>query len=198
MRQAGSSAGTASGVGYLLNNQANNGSWNNSVFQTALAVESLYTGQVSADLAISSSDIAFNPISVETVPIDVTISATVRNLGSQSVSQAKVSFYSGDPSLGNLISQSTVDIAGNASSLVETTITVTDLQPSSYYVVVDEANLVAEASEWNNAAVKTLASGPPPALGFGPFLLFGARISRSRKCTAESFISLAGANYCVL
>ena len=47
-------------VNYLLNCQSNTGSWGNSVFQTAMAVQALYHATVQTDLQIEDSDLGID------------------------------------------------------------------------------------------------------------------------------------------
>lgn len=161
-------AAANSAVNHLLNRQADSGSWNGSVFQTAQAIEALYAGQLAADLVVEAADISFTPVQVAVVPATVAVTVTVRNLGRNAVSQVKVTLYEGDPALGNLIGEQSVDVAGNSSALASFNANVNDTGLHDYYVMVDAENRIAEANEWNNVAVKTLVVNmPPPTVGFG-------------------------------
>lgn len=167
--KATGASGTAAdrAVAYLLSSQADNGSWSGSAFQTGLAVAALHAGQVAADLAVETANIIITPASLTVVPSNVTLTATVRNLGSHPVAQAKVSLYEDDPASGRLIGEQLVGVPGNGCTPVNFTVMVNEAGLHNYYVTVDDDNRVAEANEWNNSAVKTLAASiPPPTVGF--------------------------------
>ncbi|MCM2265204.1 MAG: SBBP repeat-containing protein [Desulfuromonadales bacterium] len=168
LKATGASAAAVNGaVNYLLGRQADTGSWNDSVFQTAQAIEALYAGQVAADLAVETADISFNPVTAAAVPSTVAVSVTVRNLGSNAVSQVRVALFAGDPALGVLVGEQLVNVAGNGSALASFSVMVNETGLHDYYATVDGDNRIAEANEWNNSAFKTLTANlPPPTVGF--------------------------------
>lgn len=162
-----SPAAADAAVNRLLTWQADTGSWNGSVFQTAGAVAALHAGQVAADLTVETADITCMPAQVITVPADVTVSVNLHNLGADAVSQAQVSLYAGEPAPSRLLGTQWIDIAGHGASRVNFETTIGESGLWQFHVVLDGNNLVAEASEWNNEASKSLTVNlPPPAVGF--------------------------------
>ncbi len=155
------------GINYLLAAQGKNGSWNASAFQTALAVEALWKGQVAVDLAVDATDVSFTPANVTEYPGQVQVNATVRNLGSTSVSQAIVGLYRDFVSPENLVSQKTVSFSGGGSAAVAFTADILEPFDQVFVVAIDPSNLVPEISTQNNIATKTLpVDFSAPAVGF--------------------------------
>ncbi len=168
LRDTGASTvATDNAVSYLLANQSDDGSWQNSSFLTALAVEALWKGQEAPDLEILNSDITFTPATVTSTPADIAVTANVRNLGRTAVSQVKVSLYEGDPTLGVLLGEQLVDIAGNGATLVQFATNVAQDGIASFSIVVDENDLFVEGNEWNNSATAIMVVNlPSPVVGF--------------------------------
>ena len=158
---------TDSAITYLLTTQDDSGSWNDSAFQTAMAVEALYAGQVAADLALETSDITFNPPVLDTVPADVTITVNVHNRGRNDANSVAVALYEGDPSLGVLLDEKVIDLSGHSTKVVSLATTITAFGLLPYFVVLDHDDQIAESDERNNMAYKTLAVNlPPPTIDF--------------------------------
>lgn len=154
-------------VDWLLSRQGVDGSWNGSVFQTAGAVEALYAGQVAADLTVTAADITCTPTLIASIPADVTVGVTLRNLGSEPATQVDVSLYDGDPLQGRLLATQFMDVAGQGSATAVFTTTIEAFGLHRLHVVLDGADRLAEANEWNNTAFKTVAVNlPPPVVGF--------------------------------
>jgi hypothetical protein len=121
------------------------------------------------DLQISSNDILFDPGSVIIEGSNVTIHATIHNVGELDVFGVKVSFYNGDPFAGgNLIGSNftipSLSIGDNIS------MNLTWLPPVSgsydIYVAVDfpTPGMIIEIDETNNIAYRSLevfAPRPP-------------------------------------
>lgn len=168
LRALGAAAQAADeALAYLLVKQTATGSWDESVFKTALAIRAAWQGQAVPDLAVSATDISFTPSSLSAVPADVQISANVRNQGSIAVPQATVALYYGDPSLGNLIGQQAVGFSAHSVTTVTFTTTVASEGLHEYFIVVDPENAVREGSELNNTAKRTIAVNiPQPTVGF--------------------------------
>lgn len=187
LKATGVSASVASGaVDYLLSRQADTGSWNGSVFQTAQAVEALYAAQVAADLVVETADISFNPVTPAVVPSPVAVTVTVHNLGSSAASQVKVALFEGDPVSGKPVGEQFVNVAGNAGAVASFSLTVNEAGLHSYCALVDGDNRIAEANEWNNSAVKTLAVNlPPPSVGFALVNSAGSEAQASAPLTVS-------------
>ncbi len=108
------------------------------------------------DLGITATDIAFstpNPAPGH----QVTITATVHNLGDLAVAGGQVAFYEGDPHAGGVQIGSTQSLTSPFRAATTDTVTVTWDVPitataHTVYVVVDPTNTVSEADEANNQA----------------------------------------------
>jgi subtilase family serine protease len=111
------------------------------------------------DFSITAEEIVFTPS--QSLPGDnVTITATIHNLGSQTETTS-VSFYEGNPSFGGTkIQDSTVTVPGNGTSNVNINYTVGN-KPTIIFVLLDEADTVYEKNEENNIAFKKLIIGLP-------------------------------------
>ncbi|HAK59550.1 MAG TPA: hypothetical protein DCO77_04095, partial [Nitrospiraceae bacterium] len=156
LRELGASTEiTSRGAQYILDQQSENGSWYDSVYQTALAVSALLKATVEPDLSITSPDISFIPTTVTRLPVTITVTADVHNLG-RTAATAKVFLYDGDPALGNRIGEQEAAFLGERATTVTFQAVVADGNTHYYYVVVDPDNSVKETSETNNQAVKVL------------------------------------------
>lgn len=149
-------AKTDNAVNYILGCQSKNGSWYDSPDQTALAVSSVFNAMRVPDLAITTSDIAFQPGSITVLPAQIAINAIVKNTGYTDVVQTTVVLYKGSISPGTQIGQQVVSVPGRSSVTVSFDDTVTQGQPQYYYVVIDPQNQVTESCETDNKALKIL------------------------------------------
>jgi flagellar hook assembly protein FlgD/Tol biopolymer transport system component len=147
---------TSKALGYIQGQQAADGSWNGSVYQTALAVEVVYQATIDPDLSIRNDDIAIVPGTVTTLPTNAVISATIWNLGMTAVPQAKVALYDGDLSAGNKLGEQTLSFLGQQAVAVTFSIVVNDGNEHLYTIVADPDNQVKDSNRLNNKAVKLL------------------------------------------
>ena len=147
---------TNNGLDYLLGQQSENGSWNNRSYDTALAVDAVWKATVDPDLSVSADDIIFIPSSVNALPSNIVINATLSNLGRTDVPQATVALYDGPVSDGNKISEQIVAFPGLSSVNVTFSVFVIDGNEHQFSVSLDPEDLVKEANEANNTAVKIL------------------------------------------
>ena len=148
---------TNKALDYLKSQQDQNGSWNQSAYQTALAVAAILKGTVDPDLVVKTSDISFIPERISSLPSNIVISANISNLGRTAVQQAKVALYEGDPALGNKLSEQTLAFPGNSATFVTFQLEVADGTERRLYMVVDQENLIKESNESNNSAFKILS-----------------------------------------
>ena len=158
------SAGMASeaanhAMAYLLNHQAASGSWHESAYQTALAVEAILKTTIDPDLWVGPADVSFQPATVTTVPSEVTVSAVIHNSGRTDVTAARVVLYENALSDENRLLESTIAVPGKSSATVTFATTIRDGNHHRYYVVVDPENEVSESFETNNTVIKTLYPG---------------------------------------
>ena len=164
---AASTVITNNGLGYLKSKQTGTGSWNESAYQTALAVHALWKGEVDPDLSIVSSDITFIPATITSIPATIAINANIWNLGKTGVSQATVALFDGNPALGNKLSEQVMAFPGQSATTVAFSTVVNDETSHTYSVIVDPAGQVNETDELNNTASKTLpVDVAPPTVGF--------------------------------
>jgi large repetitive protein len=144
------------GLGYLTGLQGENGSWNDSPYQTALAIRTIWQGSLDADLAIKAEEISFLPEKVTSLPANVVLKAVLWNQGRTDVPKAKVVLYQGSVSAANKIAEQMLAFPGQSSVTVSFALTVNDGNEHAYFVVVDPENLVPESDKTNNSAEKVL------------------------------------------
>jgi len=144
-------------VTYLLNQQSNDGSWNASAYQTALAVSTVYKSTIDPDLSIKPENITIIPSTIKTLPANIVINADIWNLG-QTAAQAKVVLYDGDPSQGKKLGEQTLVFAGQSSTTVTFSTTVKDGSEYQFVIVIDPENSVKESNKLNNSAVRVLST----------------------------------------
>lgn len=95
------SAVTDAGIAYLHANQSINGSWNESIYQTSLALNVLWRITTDPDLTIAPADLVISPSTLTAIPADVSVGAIIRNLGKTGVSNVSVALYDDEPVPGN-------------------------------------------------------------------------------------------------
>ena len=143
-------------VQYILSSQSEDGSWNESAYQTALAVEAVWKATVDPDLSIKNTDITFIPASITTLPSNIVINAVIGNTGRTGVAAAKVALYEGAVAEANKIGEQTLAFPGQSSVNVTFNATARDGDEHRFYIVVDPENLIEEANESNNTTLKIL------------------------------------------
>ncbi len=153
-------------VTYLLEAQAESGGWQESVFQTALAIKALYAGQVQTDLLVNGEEITLAPDPVVALPADISVRARVRNQGETALTAVKVALYAGTAP-NQLLQEQLVNLPGNESVVVEFPVRIKEPGDVAFGVGVDTDQIIDEASEYNNFASFTFYAGPPrPTVGF--------------------------------
>ncbi len=148
---------TGNAISYLQSRQSDNGSWNNSTFETALAVNAIYKGTIDPDLSIKPEDISFIPATISRLPANVVISANIWNQGRAAVPQARIALYEGDPASGNKIGEQVLSFAGQAPKTVSFSVPVNNNNGQFFTIVADPDNLVKESNKLNNKASKPVA-----------------------------------------
>lgn len=144
------------GVGYLNGLQTGEGSWQESPYQTALAVRAVWQANVDPDLAVATHDITFIPAEITVLPTQAVVNVSVRNLGQTDVAQAKVAIYDGAVAPDKKVGEQTLAFPGSSSVTVTFSVPVNDGNGHTFYVVVDPDNAVKEASKVNNQAANAL------------------------------------------
>ena len=144
------------GTDYLLGQQSENGSWDNRSYDTALAIDAVWKATVDPDLSVTADDITFVPSSLNALPSNIVINATLQNLGRTNIPQANVALYDGPVSDGNKISEQIVAFPGLSSVSVTFSVFVRDGNEHQFSVSLDPENLINEPNESNNTAIKIL------------------------------------------
>lgn len=139
---------------YIGDAQTLDGSWNESVYETALAVNALWTAEKEPDLQVTSAGIQITPETFATLPTQIEITASITNKGLPNLPEVKVALYEGAMAPGNLLAEQIVSVNGKSASLVRFPLTVTNGNAHHYLVVVDPADLIGESSEVNNRAMR--------------------------------------------
>lgn len=147
---------TDKALAYILAHQSENGSWYESPYQTALAVNAVWKATVDPDLAIKNSDITFTPSTVTSLPATVTVTATIANTGRTDVPQATIVLYEGTPAQSSKAGEQTVAVAGQSTAVVTFPVTIRDGNEHWFFIALDPDNLVKESNEANNAALNII------------------------------------------
>lgn len=158
LQQAGADKGVVSrGIGYLNGQQDDNGSWQESPYQTALAVRAIWQATVDPDLSITPTDISIIPEKVTSLPTTAVIGAVIWNFGRTDVPLAKVAIYDGEIAPEKKVGEQTVALPGQSPVTVTFSVSVPDGATHYYYVVADPDNLIKETNKENNSAARALA-----------------------------------------
>jgi subtilase family serine protease/Mg-chelatase subunit ChlD len=164
----------------LADRRQSNGSWDNDVFTTALALEALNAASppelgAMADLAVFADYIRFDPAAPQNGQA-VNITAKIVNKGTSSATNFEIAFYNADPCAGGKLIGSYQFNEPNllpAGSAIDVNVVYYDT--ASLYdeqliiVVVDPNNDIAEPYEYNNYAAKILSFGGKPDLTIEDF-----------------------------
>ncbi|MFZ5863148.1 MAG: CARDB domain-containing protein [Nitrospirota bacterium] len=149
---------------YLRGTQLADGSWNESVYQTALAIRALKTAEL-PNASVSASQIVMMPAS----PVEgqaVALRVHVANDGVQEFRDVVVRIFDGDPAAGGALIGSDVTIPllpPLAQVPVEVVWDTTGLAGEHrIVVVVDPDNAIVEYNEADNRAEKTIVVRTPP------------------------------------
>ena len=157
LQEAGADRGiTNNGVNYLLSKQSETGSWQESPYQTALAVRAVWQANIDADLSVKADDISFIPAKVTALPTNAVVNAVIWNLGHTDVQQAKVTLYDGGVAPEKMVAEQLLSFPGLSSVTVTFSVPVNDGNEHAFNVVVDPDNLVKESNKNNNSAAKAL------------------------------------------
>ncbi len=121
------------------------------------------------DLAVAAADIAFSnssPLPGETIQV----TAAVRNQGTQVSGDFKLLFTRGDPFAGGAILIGEATVAGlDTNTSAQATVSFTVPRGShEVFVFVDSDQVIAESSEGNNLASKSIQTAPLPDLRIIP------------------------------
>ena len=148
---------------YLVTAQQENGSWENMVYETSLALKTIYVSQT--DLFIDKPDITLDPVSPHEGN-NLSIKVMVHNSGVKA-ENVSVGFYEGDPANGGVIINSKQISVINKGGQQEVSLsyhTVSKIGEHNIYVTVDPYNSIPEIREDNNQSEITFkieGSEPP-------------------------------------
>lgn len=151
---------THAAVDFLQRHQNRDGSWNQSTYQTGLAVNAIWKATRLPDPGIDTQGISFTPQRFNRLPSDIRIEAVVYNSGYADVSDITVSLYINRMHPDDKIGEQTVSIPGNSSITTSFEARIDDAGSHPFIVVIDESDLVKESCESNNHAVKTCYPDP--------------------------------------
>lgn len=155
MRQLGiTSQAAENALSYLLDRQAQDGSWQASAYQTALAVNSIWIATREPDLSVTTMEMVPTPDKITSLPSGLSLAVTVRNSGMTDVAEARVVLYEGAISDSGRIGEQVLSVAGKSAQTVVFNTEITDGSSHHYFVVVDPDNLIKESSEQNNSALR--------------------------------------------
>jgi subtilase family serine protease len=147
---------TNNGINYILNLQSENGSWYDSPYQTALAIDAVWKATIDPDLSVKTEDITFIPSVITSLPTNLVMNVNIWNLGSTEVPQAKVVLYEGAIAEANKIGEQILAFPGQSSVTATFFVTIPDGNEHRFYVSVDPDNLVKESNETNNTALNII------------------------------------------
>lgn len=122
------------------------------------ASKTLTVSESDIDLAVEKSSISFSPASPKEGD-QITINAAISNLGEGSANNVKVAFYLNDPqSGGTIIGSSNIPaISGRGAADISIPWHSTGYAGrNDIYVIVDQQNLICDASRLNNQNYQTL------------------------------------------
>ncbi len=152
-------------VDFLQRGQLADGSWNESVYETALAIRALQIGNL-PNVALVASSLAFAPAD----PVEgeiVTLTALLANTGAIDLTNVTVRFYDGHPSSGGLPIGEEVIVASlpaQARVPIAAIWNTTDLAGTHQIVALADASLnLNESNEADNLLTGPLTVRPPPA-----------------------------------
>lgn len=112
------------------------------------------------DLAVVATDISVSPAQPDTLPSNLSLSASVRNTGTTDASNVVVQIWDGNPGQGQLVGEDTLNILGRSSVVVNHTYALTSPGTTTFHVVLDPANQLLEEDESNNTATASISTLP--------------------------------------
>lgn len=147
-------------INYLFDQQLENDSWYNSVYQTALAIQALYAMHQNADLAVFTGDISVTPQAISEFPCQMTMDVTVANRGLADATYASIALYHDVIDDDHLIGNEVITISGQSYQSVSFNFSITEGISHRYFVVADADQSISENVETNNTAMKLITSAP--------------------------------------
>ncbi|MCP4659565.1 MAG: hypothetical protein GY856_29530, partial [bacterium] len=131
------------------------------------------------DLALSHSDLAVFPAQPDSLPVTLTLSATVRNVGKTDAGSVRVRLWRSAPEAvpetGELVGEVVLIVPQRSSAAANFTCELTTSEATLLTVDVDPDDEIAEADEGNNRAQQLVLTVPSVdyAVGAGDIALEG-------------------------
>ncbi len=110
------------------------------------------------DLAVSTAGITISPAQPATLPVELGITAVVRNLGHAAAGPVTVRLWKGPAGTGVRIADVVVNLPDRSSAAANFVYTLTAAGSTLFTVQVDPDNQIAEADEGNNQAAATVTT----------------------------------------
>jgi subtilase family serine protease/flagellar hook assembly protein FlgD len=110
------------------------------------------------DLAVSAAGITISPAQPATLPVELGITAVVRNLGHAAAGPVTVRLWKGPATTGVRIADVVVNLPDRSSAAANFVYTLTAAGSTLFTVQVDPDNQIAEADEGNNQAAATVTT----------------------------------------
>ncbi|WP_035058652.1 CARDB domain-containing protein [Andreprevotia chitinilytica] len=110
------------------------------------------------DLSISATDIAVTPAKLGTLPAPVGISALVSNIGQTDATNVKVALYEGIGSQATPIAQTTLNLLGRATQVVNFSPVKKTPGDTVYTIVLDPDQTSGDVDRSNNSASVTVST----------------------------------------
>ena len=167
-RTGGFDTESAQASAWLQRHQLTDGSWDGSVYSTALVLAAIQGAE--PNLVVPPDSLSFDPPAPNEGDV-VTVSARVRNAGRRAAGPSVAQLFEGDPARSTSLGEAQVPALAVGES-AEVTFEL-DTQgrpgPRSIYVVADATRLVAESREDDNATSRVLTvKGLLPDLTISP------------------------------
>lgn len=105
-----------------------------------------------AELELRDSDITITPAQPHTLPAELAISATLRNLGEIDANNVRVILQKVVASHTDIVDEQTITIAQRSSIPIHFTYTLTSAGNTDFIIQIDPDNQITEADETNNSA----------------------------------------------
>lgn len=157
LSEVGVDLGTGRQVANFLENyQFPDGSWYDSPYQTAMALQALWRSSRDPDLAVSNADISLIPEQISTLPCETVVSVEVANLGRTDVPQAVVHLYEGAVDAQHLLAEQSAAFPGLGKTTLTFPLELVEGRTYSLIVVVDPDGEITELDKGNNRAGRTL------------------------------------------
>jgi large repetitive protein len=125
--------------------------------RTSLRVE-VQPAPAGTELEVRAVDVAFLPAQPATLPVQLGISVTVRNVGQAAAPEVAVQLWRGPAQTGELIGEATISVPGRDNGVANFLYDLATAGTTTFTVVVDPDGAIAEADETNNSATASVTT----------------------------------------